>query len=83
MNIEFGDKDLEELYTTGKTKDQRYRKLPKHIISRYVKVVNYMKGVRRLEDLFLIQYRLLFYSSPDNKGIVVNALIIEISKHYE
>ena len=64
-----------------------------------------MKGVRRLEDLFLIkslhyekkkgdligvdtvwindQYRLLFYSSPDNKGIVVNALIIEISKHYE
>ena len=29
------------------------------------------------------QYRLLFYSSPDNKGIVVNALIIEISKHYE
>ncbi|MBQ9675277.1 MAG: type II toxin-antitoxin system RelE/ParE family toxin [Bacteroidaceae bacterium] len=105
MNIEFGDKDLEELYTTGKTKDQRYRKLPKHIISRYVKVVNYMKGVRRLEDLYLIkslhyekkkgdlkgvdtvwindQYRLLFYSSPDNKGIVVNALIIEISKHYE
>lgn len=29
------------------------------------------------------QYRLLFYSSPDNDGIIVNALIFEISKHYE
>ena len=29
------------------------------------------------------QYRLHFESSPDGNGIVVNALIIEISKHYE
>ncbi len=29
------------------------------------------------------QYRLLFYSSPDESGIIVNALIFEISKHYE
>lgn len=29
------------------------------------------------------QYRLLFYSSPDEKGIVVNALLTDISKHYE
>lgn len=29
------------------------------------------------------QYRLLFYSTPDKVGIVVNALLIEISKHYE
>ena len=29
------------------------------------------------------QYRLLFYSTPDRLGIVVNALLIEISKHYE
>lgn len=29
------------------------------------------------------QYRLFFYSSPDGSGIVVNALIFEISKHYE
>ena len=29
------------------------------------------------------QYRLLFYSSPDENGIVVNALISKISKHYE
>ncbi|MBR5062237.1 MAG: type II toxin-antitoxin system RelE/ParE family toxin [Prevotella sp.] len=29
------------------------------------------------------QYRLLFYSSPDESGIIVYALIFEISKHYE
>ena len=29
------------------------------------------------------QYRLFFHSSADNRGIVVNALIFEISKHYE
>lgn len=29
------------------------------------------------------QYRLFFYSSPDDSGIVVNALLFEISKHYE
>ena len=29
------------------------------------------------------QYRLHFHSSPDETGIVVNALLIEISKHYE
>lgn len=29
------------------------------------------------------QYRLFFYSSPDKTGIIVNALLFEISKHYE
>ena len=29
------------------------------------------------------KYRLLFRSSPDEEGIVVNALLTEISKHYE
>ena len=29
------------------------------------------------------QYRLFFYSSPDVSGIIVNALLFEISKHYE
>ena len=29
------------------------------------------------------QYRLLFKSSPDETGIIVNALLFEISKHYE
>ena len=105
MSIEFDNAALEELYTTGKTQDHRYKRLSKDIVKRFVKVVNYLKATRRLEDLFLIkslhyekkkgdlngvdavwindQYRLLFYSSPDEKGIIVNALIFEISKHYE
>ena len=29
------------------------------------------------------QYRLLLKSSPDDQGIIVNALLTEISKHYE
>ena len=74
-------------------------------MKRFVKVVGYLKAMRRIEDLFLIKslhyekkkgdlkgvdvvwindkYRLHFYSSPNEQGIVVNALIIEISKHYE
>ena len=105
MNIEFENAALEELYTKGTTQDHQYRRLPKDIVKRFVKVVNFMKAARRLEDLFLIkslhyekkkgdldgvdavwindQYRLLFYSSPDESGIIVNALIFEISKHYE
>ena len=105
MNIEFENTALEELYTSGVTQNHQYKRLAKDIVKRYVKVVNYMKAARRLEDLFLIkslhyekkkgdlkgvdavwindQYRLLFHSSPDNNGIIVNALIFEISKHYE
>jgi proteic killer suppression protein len=105
MNIDFESTALEELYTNGTTQDHRYKRLSKDIVKRFIKVVNYLKAVRRIEDLYLIkslhyekkkgdlkgidtvwindQYRLLFHSSPDNNGIIVNALIIEISKHYE
>ncbi len=105
MNIEFENPALEELYTVGATQDRQYKRLPKDIIRRFVKVVNYLKAARRQEDLFFIkslhyekkkgdlngvdavwindQYRLLFRSSPDETGIIVNALIFEISKHYE
>ena len=55
MNIEFENPALEELYTSGSTKDHEYND----------------------------QYRLLFYSTPDETGIVVNALLSKISKHYE
>lgn len=105
MNITFEDAALEELFTTGTTHDHQYKRLPLDIVKRYIKVVNYIKAARRLEDLFLIkslhyekktgdlngvdvvwintQYRLLFYSSPNDDGIIVNALLFEISKHYE
>ena len=105
MIIEFADAALEELYTYGTTQNHQYRRLPKDIVKRFVKVVNYLRAARKLEDLFLIkslhyekkkgdlngvdvvwindQYRLLFRSSPNESGIIVNALIFEISKHYE
>jgi proteic killer suppression protein len=55
MNIEFETKALEELYTTGSTSDSNYKRLSKDVAKRYVKVVNYLKAARRIEDLFLIK----------------------------
>lgn len=39
MNIEFDSAALEELYTNGATQDHQYKRLPKDIIKRYIKVV--------------------------------------------
>lgn len=105
MNVEFGEIALEELFTTGVTNNKQYKRLPQNIVRRFIKVVNYLRSARRIEDLFFIkslhyerkkgnmkdteavwinnQYRLLFKSSPDEQGIIVNALLTEISKHYE
>ena len=105
MNILFEDVSLEELYTNGITSDSRYRKLSKDVIKQFVKVVNYIRAARRLEDLFCIkslhhekkkgdlkgvdvvwinkQYRLLFHTTPNEYGIIVNALLFKVSKHYE
>lgn len=105
MKIEFADTALEELYTKGTTHSGQYRRLSKDVVKQYIKVVNYIRAARRLEDLFCIkslhyekkkgdldgvdavwinrQYRLLFNSSPNDEGIIVNALLFEISKHYE
>lgn len=105
MNVEFEDAALKELYIKGSSNEKAYARLAEDIVKRYVKVVNYIKAARRIEELYLIkslhyekkkgnlqgidavwindQYRLLFYSSPNEEGIVVNALLTEISKHYE
>lgn len=55
MIIEFEDNALKDLYLTESTNDKNYKRLPKDIIKRYVKVVNYLRGARRVEDLFLIK----------------------------
>ena len=105
MKIEFEDVALKELYVSGTTASSQYRKLSKDVVKQYVKVVNFIRAARRIEDLYCIkslhyekkkgdlngvdavwinkQYRLLFNSSPNEEGIVVNALLFEISKHYE
>ena len=49
MNIVFEDVSLEELYVSGTTTDNRYRKLAKDVVKQYVKVVNYIRAARRIE----------------------------------
>lgn len=53
MNVIFKDKALEELYETGKTKDNKYKKLcrSKSFIEDYVGVVDLMFSVDKVDDL--------------------------------
>lgn len=52
-----------------------------------VKSLNYEKKKGTLKDTEAVwiskKYRLLFKSSQNESGIVVNILLLEISKHYE
>ncbi len=52
MDIIFTDAALLELYTTGKTKDKRYRSLPKGVIKGYKKAIDMIRPLKRIEDLF-------------------------------
>ena len=45
---------MKDLFLTGTTSDKRYKRLPQDIVKRYVKVVNYLRAARRIEDLFNI-----------------------------
>ena len=47
----------------------------------YEKKSGTMKGVEAV--WITAQYRLLFSSTPNDDGIIVNALLEEISKHYD
>lgn len=53
----------------------------------YIKSLHYEKKKGDLNGVDAVwinkQYRLLFNSSENEEGIVVNALLFEISKHYE
>ena len=53
----------------------------------YIKSLHYEKKKGDLNGVDAVwinkQYRLLFNSSANDEGIVVNALLFEISKHYE
>ena len=50
MKIVFEDSALEELYVNGTTTHSPYRKLAKDVVKQYVKVVNYIRAARRIED---------------------------------
>lgn len=53
----------------------------------YIKSLHYEKKKGDLKNSEAVwinkQYRLLFTSSPNENGIVVNVILKEISKHYE
>lgn len=68
----FEDKALEDLYYFGQTSDKKYKRLRFGIIKAYIKFV-------RIND----KYRLRLKSFAEEDGIVVNVILIEISKHYE
>ena len=55
MIVEFDDKALEQLFLFGVADDKKYGRLPKAIVKSYVKVVNYIRAARRIEDLYRIQ----------------------------
>ncbi len=69
MNIEFDNAALEELYVNGVTKDNKYKKLSKDIVKRYIKVVNFIRAARRIEDLFLIKSLHYEKKKGDLKGV--------------
>ena len=52
MHVDTENEALLELYQTGKSEDKRYKKLPKLTISGFIKAVNIIKNVNRIEDLF-------------------------------
>lgn len=69
-------------------KTVNYLKAARRIEDLYlIKSLHYEKKKGDLKDIEAVwinnQYRLLFHSSPDGNGIVVNALLTDISKHYE
>jgi proteic killer suppression protein len=51
MIIKFEEYYLEELYTTGNTKNRKIR-FPKVLIKKYIKTITTLRGVERVEDLF-------------------------------
>jgi len=67
VNILKGATRIEDLYTIKSL--------------HYEKKEGNLKGVDAV--WITTQYRLLFNSLSDKSGIVVNALLLEISKHYE
>jgi proteic killer suppression protein len=48
MNISFDDNGLEELYTTGSSKERKYKKLSLDVVKQYVRTVNSIKAATRV-----------------------------------
>ena len=68
MEIIFGKEYLKELYYKGKSSDKKHRYQPQ-VVKGYVKALNIMDSVERIEDLF--RYKSLHYEKlqGDEKGL--------------
>lgn len=81
-------KRLSEDIVKRYVKTVNYLKAARRVEDLYlIKSLHYEKKKGDLKDVEAVwindQYRLLFHSSPNEDGIVVNALLTDISKHYE
>lgn len=68
MVIEFENEYLKELYEEGKTRNRKFRFHPSEI-NQYKKVIDILRAVNRVEDLFVfnsLNYEML---SGNKKGI--------------
>lgn len=65
MHVVTTNKAIVELYTTGKTSDKRYKKLPKGAIKGFVKAYNILEREDRIEGLY--KYHSLNYEKLKGK----------------
>lgn len=68
MKVEFEKEYLRDLYEKGKTTDKKHRFQPQ-IVNGYVKCVNTLQRIRRMEDLFLIRSLNYEKLKGDKKGL--------------
>ena len=68
MVIKFEEVYLEELYTQGKTKNKKYR-FQKTIIAQYIRTIDKLKPLNRIEDLFPLKSLNYEELSGNKKGI--------------
>lgn len=74
MEINFEKDYLRELFYNGVTKDKKYRFQP-DIVKRYVRVVNILDSVERIEDLYryhALHYERLIGDKKDIESVRVN-----------
>lgn len=66
MEILFRDKDLQDLYETGKSNNKFYNRLPLSVKRGFIKAYKILSVAERIEDLF--QYNGLHYERLQGKN---------------
>lgn len=81
MKVKFKDDVLLELYETGKTKDNRYKKICKNkrLVDGYIRAVEIMFDVNKTDDLkkfsFLHYEKLKYQESPQSSVRILNGMV--------